>query len=131
MVVVPNGKIIAGEITNFSRQPHRRVDITLGVAYNTSIEHLKNVIRTVIIIDLRILHDKGYVIRLNEFAPSSLNFVVRVWTDNKNYWDVYYDLMENIKNALDANQIAMPYPQMDVHLNDLRQVAPTKALSHS
>lgn len=131
MVVVPNGKIIAGEITNFSRQPHRRVDITLGVAYDTSIEHLKNVIRTMLILDSRILHDKGYVIRLNEFAPSSLNFVVRVWAENKNYWDVYYDLMENIKNALDANQIAMPYPQMDDHLNDLRQLAPTKALSHS
>lgn len=129
MVVVPNGKIIASEITNFSRQPHRRVDITLGVAYTTSIEHLKSVIKTVITLDPRILHDKGQVIRLNEFAPSSLNFVVRVWTENKNYWDVYYDLMENIKNALDANQIAMPYPQMDIHLNDLRHTESAKALS--
>ncbi|MNU05919.1 Small-conductance mechanosensitive channel [compost metagenome] len=70
------------------------------------------------------------MVRLNEFAPSSLNFVVRVWTDNKNYWDVYYDLMENIKNALDDNEIAMPYPQMDVHLNDLRQSVKPKALTH-
>ena len=125
MVVVPNGKIIASEITNFSRQKERRVDITLGVAYNTSIEHLKNVIKTVILLDPRIHHDKGHIIRLNEFAPSSLNFVVRVWTENKHYWDVYYDLMENIKNALDANEIQMPYPQMDVHLNDQRQRTPS------
>ncbi|WP_133631403.1 MULTISPECIES: small-conductance mechanosensitive channel MscS [Gammaproteobacteria] len=128
MVVVPNGKIIASEITNFSRQKERRVDITLGVAYNTSIEHLKNVIKTVILLDPRIHHDKGHIIRLNEFAPSSLNFVVRVWTDNKHYWDVYYDLMENIKNALDANEIQMPYPQMDVHINDLRQPSPSQEL---
>lgn len=128
MVVVPNGKIIASEITNFSRQKERRVDITLGVAYNTSIEHLKNVIKTVIMLDPRIHHDKGHIIRLNEFAPSSLNFVVRVWTDNKHYWDVYYDLMENIKNALDANEIQMPYPQMDVHINDLRQSSPSQEL---
>lgn len=128
MVVVPNGKIIASEITNFSRQKERRVDITLGVAYNTSIEHLKNVIKTVIMLDPRIHHDKGHIIRLNEFAPSSLNFVVRVWTDNKHYWDVYYDLMENIKNALDANEIQMPYPQMDVHINDLRQPSPSQEL---
>ncbi|MDY1038734.1 small-conductance mechanosensitive channel MscS [Enterobacteriaceae bacterium RIT714] len=121
MVVVPNGKIIASEITNFSRQKERRVDITLGVSYNTSIEHLKNVVKAVIVLDPRIKHDAGHTIRLSEFAPSSLNFVVRVWTDNKHYWDVYYDLMENIKNALDANQIQMPYPQMDVHLNDQRQ----------
>lgn len=128
MVVVPNGKIIASEITNFSRQKERRVDITLGVAYNTSIEHLKNVIKTVILLDPRIHHDKGHIIRLNEFAPSPLNFVVRVWTDNKHYWDVYYDLMENIKNALDANEIQMPYPQMDVHINDQRQPSPSLEL---
>lgn len=130
MVVVPNGKIIASEITNFSRQKERRVDITVGVAYTTSIEHLKSVIKTVVTLDPRIIHSKGHTIRLNEFAPSSLNFVVRVWTENKHYWDVYYDLMENIKNALDANQIQMPYPQMDVHLNDLRQQSQAKDVAH-
>lgn len=118
VVVVPNGKIIAGEITNFSRQKERRVDITLGVSYDTSIEHVKNVLKTVVVLDPRIIHSKGHTIRLNEFAPSSLNFVVRVWTENRHYWDVYYDLMENIKMALDANQIKMPYPQMDVHLHN-------------
>jgi len=130
VVVVPNGKIIASEITNFSRQKERRVDITLGVAYNTSIEHLKSVLKTVVMLDPRILHGKGYTIRLNEFAPSSLNFVVRVWTENKHYWDVYFDLMENIKNALDANQIHMPYPQMDVHLNDVRKQASIEDVTH-
>ncbi|MCI1897059.1 MAG: small-conductance mechanosensitive channel MscS [Enterobacter sp.] len=130
MVVVPNGKIIAGEITNFSRQKERRVDITLGVAYNTSIEHFKSVIKTVVLLDPRIKHDKGHTIRLNEFAPSSLNFVIRVWTENKYYWDVYHDLMENIKNALDANEIQMPYPQMDVHMHDLRVLKNTQELTH-
>jgi small conductance mechanosensitive channel len=120
VVVVPNGKIIASEITNFSRQKERRVDITLGVAYNTSIEHLKTVVKAVVMLDKRILHGKGHTIRLNEFAPISLNFVVRVWTENNHYWDVYYDLMENIKNALDANHIQMPVPQMDIHLGHIQ-----------
>jgi small conductance mechanosensitive channel len=124
MVVVPNGKIIASEITNFSRQQQRRVDIALGVSYNSDITHVKNVITTVVKLDPRIIHQKGYTIRLNEFAPSSLNFVVRVWTDNAHFWDVYFDLMENIKLALDENQIQMPFPQMDVHVNDLRQSQP-------
>jgi small conductance mechanosensitive channel len=124
MVVVPNGKIIASEITNFSRQKQRRVDIALGVSYNSDITHVKNVITTVVKLDPRIIHQKGYTIRLNEFAPSSLNFVVRVWTDNAHFWDVYFDLMENIKLALDENQIQMPFPQMDVHINDLRQSQP-------
>lgn len=130
VVVIPNGKIIAGEIINYSRQHHRRVDITVGVAYNTSIEHVKDVIKTVVLLDPRIIHSKGDTIRLNEFAPSSLNFVVRVWTENKNYWDVYFDLMENIKNALDANHIQMPYPQMDIHLNDIRQHDGTQEMAH-
>lgn len=130
VVVIPNGKIIAGEIINYSRQHHRRVDITVGVAYNTSIEHVKDVIKTVVLLDPRIIHSKGDTIRLNEFAPSSLNFVVRVWTENKNYWDVYFDLMENIKNALDANHIQMPYPQMDIHLNDIRQHVGTQEMAH-
>lgn len=119
VVVVPNGKIIASEITNYSRQKERRVDITLGVACSTSVEHLKDVIKAVVLLDPRILHAKGHTIRLSEFAPSSLNFVVRVWAENAHYWDVYYDLMENIKNALDTNQISLAYPQMGVHLHAL------------
>jgi small conductance mechanosensitive channel len=130
IVVVPNGKIIAGEITNFSRQKERRVDITLGVGYNTSIEHIKSVLKTVVMLDPRILHGKGHTIRLSEFAPSSLQFVVRVWTENKNYWDVYYDLMENIKNALDDNHIQMPFPQMDVHLHDPRRLNNAQEVTH-
>lgn len=117
VVVVPNGKIIASEITNYSRQKQRRVDIAVGVSYRSDIIHVKNVITTVAKLDSRIIHHKGYTIRLNEFAPSSLNFVVRVWTDNAHYWDVYFDLMENIKLALDENKIQMPFPQLDVHLN--------------
>ena len=118
VVVVPNGKIIASEIVNYSRQSQRRVDITLNVSYRSDITHVKNVLTTVVSLDPRILHHKGYTIRLNEFAPSALGFVVRVWAENRNYWDVYFDLMENIKLAFDENQIQMPYPQMDVHLNN-------------
>ncbi|MBB1201091.1 small-conductance mechanosensitive channel MscS [Enterobacteriaceae bacterium 89] len=120
VVVVPNGKIISGEIINYSRQSQRRVDLTLNVSYRSDITHVKNVITAVVKLDPRILHQKGYTIRLNEFAPSALGFVVRVWTENRNYWDVYFDLMENIKLAFDENQIQMPYPQMDIHLNDAR-----------
>ena len=116
MVIIPNGKIIAGEIINYSRQSQRRVDITFGVSYRSAIAQVKQVLEAVVNGDARIIHSKGHTIRLNEFAPSSLNFVVRVWTENAAYWDVYFDLMENIKNALDEHGIDMPFPQMDVHM---------------
>jgi len=115
-IVVPNGKIIAGNIINYSREPNRRVDITVGVAYDADIDLVKKVLGDIVAADKRIMHDQGVTIRLNEMAASSLNFVVRVWTTNSNYWPVYFDLMENFKRGLDANNIGIPFPQMDVHL---------------
>ncbi|MDR8489335.1 small-conductance mechanosensitive channel MscS [Serratia nevei] len=115
-IVVPNGKIIAGNIINYSREPNRRVDIVVGVAYNADIDVVKKVLGDVIAADKRIMHAKGVTVRLNEMAPSSLNFVTRSWTTNAEYWNVYFDLMENFKRALDANNIGIPFPQMDVHL---------------
>lgn len=115
-IVVPNGKIIAGNIINYSREPNRRVDITVGVAYDADIDIVKKVLGDIVAADSRIMHDQGITIRLNEMAASSLNFVVRAWTTNANYWPVYFDLMENFKRGLDANKIGIPFPQMDVHL---------------
>ncbi|OSX86201.1 mechanosensitive ion channel protein MscS [Serratia marcescens] len=115
-IVVPNGKIIAGNIINYSREPNRRVDIVVGVAYNADIDVVKKVLGDVIAADKRIMHAKGVTVCLNEMAPSSLNFVTRSWTTNAEYWNVYFDLMENFKRALDANNIGIPFPQMDVHL---------------
>ncbi|MGA5657896.1 small-conductance mechanosensitive channel MscS [Rahnella contaminans] len=115
IVIMPNGKVIAGNIINFSRQPHRRVDITVAVGYESEIAYVKEILRSVIIKDERILQPLGVTIRLNEMASSSLNFVVRVWTPNIHYWDVYFDLMESIKTVFDEKEIAIPYPQLDVH----------------
>lgn len=116
IIVVPNGKVIAGNIINYSREPNRRVDIVVGVGYNADIDVVKKVLGDVIAADKRILHAKGVIVRLNEMAPSSLNFVTRSWTTTAEFWNVYFDLMENFKRALDANNINIPFPQMDVHL---------------
>lgn len=70
-IVVPNGKIIAGNIINYSREPNRRVDIVVGVAYNADIDVVKKVLGDVIAADKRIMHAKGVTVRLNEMAPSS------------------------------------------------------------
>lgn len=124
IIVVPNGKIIANNIINTSREPNRRTDMVIGVAYDADIDVVKKVLGDIIAADKRIMHDKGVTVRLNEMAASSLNFTVRVWTTNGDAMDVYWDLMENFKRALDANKIGIPYPQMDVHLY---QVAKTEA----
>ncbi|PWC16763.1 small-conductance mechanosensitive channel MscS [Brenneria corticis] len=116
IIVVPNGKIIAGNIINSSREPDRRTEIVVGVAYDADIELVKKLLGDIVAADKRIQHDKGVTIRLNELAASSLNFVVWVWTTNGDAQAVYWDLLESFKRALDENRIGIPYPQMDVHL---------------
>lgn len=119
IVVIPNGKIIGDSIINVTREPLRRQDIMVGVAYNSDIDTVKKVLGDIVAADKRILHDKGVTIRLNEMAPSSLNYLVRFWTTNGDTWPVYWDLMENFKRALDLHNIGIPFPQMDVHLHQV------------
>lgn len=121
IIVIPNGKIIAGNIINITREPERRTEIIVGVSYDADIDVVKKVLGEVIAADSRILPDKEVIVRLHEMAASSLNFVVRVWTLNADAWPVYWDLMENFKRALDAHQIGIPYPQMDVHLHQIKK----------
>lgn len=115
-VVIPNGKIIADSIVNYSRHPFRRIDMTIGVSYDSQIPEVKRVIQTVIDSDRRIDKMRDTTVRLAELGPSSLNFTVRVWVKNSDYWDTYYDLLEEIKEALDAHGIIIPCPQMDIRI---------------
>lgn len=118
-VVIPNGKIIADNIINYSRHPFRRIDLVIGVGYQSRIADVKRVINQLIEEDKRIDRQRGVTVRLGELAASSLNFYVRVWVPNAEYWNTYYDLLENIKEALDANHIDLPYPQMDIRVENV------------
>lgn len=95
--------------------------MVIGVAYDADIDVVKKVLGDIIAADKRVMQDKGVTVRLNEMAASSLNFTVRVWTTNGDAADVYWDLLENFKRALDAHKIGIPFPQMDVHLHQTAQ----------
>lgn len=116
MVVVPNASVIGGPITNFSKHATRRIDLVIGVSYKSDLGKTKQVIADVLAADERILKEPGVTIGVLELADSSVNFVVRPWVNTKDYWAVYYDTMQGIKEALDAAGIEIPFPQMDVHL---------------
>ncbi|HDG1711287.1 TPA: small-conductance mechanosensitive channel MscS [Kluyvera ascorbata] len=118
-VVIPNGKIIADNIINYSRHPFRRIDLVIGVGYQSRIADVKSVIAHIIEQDKRIDQNRGTTVRLGELGASSLNFYVRVWVRNAEYWNTYYDLLENIKEAMDANHIDLPYPQMDIRVENV------------
>ncbi|MFG6247039.1 small-conductance mechanosensitive channel MscS [Vibrio diabolicus] len=119
MVVVPNSSVIGGAITNYSRHATRRVDLVIGVSYKADLKLTKKVIRETLEKDPRILKDPDITIGVLTLADSSVNFVVRPWVKTADYWGVYFDAMQGIKEALDENGIDIPFPQMDVHLNKI------------
>lgn len=127
IVVVPNGKIIAGNIVNFSREPIRRNEFIIGVAYDADVDRVIALLQEVVEADERVLKEMGIQIGLNELAASSLNFVVRCWSKSGDLQNVYWDLMKNFKRTLDANGIGIPYPQMDVHLHQVKSDQPQPA----
>jgi len=123
MVVIPNGKIIANNIINFSREPVRRNEFIIGVAYDSDIEKVKQLLTNIIESDDSILKDREMTVRLNELGASSINFVVRVWSNSSDLQSVYWDVLERIKRDFDANGISFPYPQMDVNFKRVKEPA--------
>ena len=129
IVVIPNGKIIAGNIINFSREPVRRNEFIIGVAYDSDIDQVKKILTDIIQSDERIIKDREMTVRLNELGASSINFVVRVWSNSSDLQSVYWDVLERIKREFDANGISFPYPQMDVNFKRVKESA--AELSHT
>lgn len=123
IVVVPNGKIIAGNIINFSREPVRRNELLISVAYDSDIDKVKALLTSIIESDVRIIKDRERTVRLNELGASSINFVVRIWSKSSDLQEVYWDVLERIKREFDANGISFPYPQMDVNFKRVKENA--------
>lgn len=115
-VIVPNGQIFSGIITNYSKRDTRRVDMVFGIGYDDDIRKAKDIIAGIVAADERILKDPAPLIAVGELADSSVNFNVRPWVKSGDYWGVYFDLNEKIKLAFDENGISIPFPQMDVYL---------------
>ena len=116
VVQLPNGNLSNNTIVNFSANPERRVDIDLSVSYDSDIDKVKKILGKLIDSHEMILQDKEKTIRLKKHDESALVFVLRVWVNTPDYWDVYFDLMEGIKKEFDKNGIEIPYNQIDVHM---------------
>lgn len=115
-VIVPNGAIYNGNITNYSANATRRIDMIFGIGYEDDIKKAKELILDLLNKDERILRDPEPLVAVAELADSSINLAVRPWVNNDDYWPVTFDLTEGIKLAFDQNGISIPYPQMDVHI---------------
>ena len=116
-IMIPNSVISSKEVVNFTAEPYRRVDVTVPVAYDEDIEKVKNVINETVSKNEKVLNTpEPPFVRVDSFGESSMNFIVKVWTKTDDYWDVYHDMYEDIKEALDKSNITIPYKQIDVHM---------------
>ena len=115
-VIIPNGAIYSSNIVNYSSRKTRRIDMTFSVGYKDDIRLAKEIILQVIQSDERVLKEPPPQVAVGELAASSVNFVARPWTHSEHYWDVRFALNEKIKLAFDANNITIPYPNMDVNV---------------
>lgn len=115
-VTVPNGSLTNAAITNYSAEGQRRVELTFSVSYDCDIDKVKQILLSVAESDPKALKDPAPLARLKTQSASSLDFVLRVWCAPENYWDLYFDLNENVKKALDEADMEIPFPQMDVHM---------------
>jgi len=120
-VIVPNGAIYSGVITNYSATGTRRIDMVFGIGYEEDIATAKRIIEEILKSENRILNTPKYDIVVGELADSSVNIYVRPWVNTSNFWPVKFDLTEKIKLEFDKNGITIPYPQVDFHLHKPEQ----------
>ncbi|MEO0435367.1 MAG: mechanosensitive ion channel domain-containing protein [Pseudomonadota bacterium] len=115
-VIVPNGAIIGGNITNFSAKATRRVDMVFGIAYGDDLQAAKAILEDIISKEDRVLAEPAPVVTVGELADSSVNFLVRPWVNAADYWGVLWDTTESVKLRFDEAGISIPFPQMELHM---------------
>ena len=109
-IIIPNGSLSNGNVINYTTEGTRRVDLVIGVSYDADIKKTKEVLTKVLTSHPKVLKTPAPGVTVLELADSSVNFAVRPWCDTADYWDVYFDVTENAKLALDEAGIEIPYP---------------------
>ncbi|WP_313226898.1 mechanosensitive ion channel family protein [Stutzerimonas chloritidismutans] len=114
-IVVPNGSLSNGHITNYSREPRRRADINVGIDYGADIKLARQILLE-IAQDERVLHDPEPVVFVTGLGDSSVNLSLRVWVATGDFWPVTFGFTELVKERFDEAGIGIPFPQRVVHL---------------
>ncbi len=114
-IVLPNSIVSSAAVTDYSAKETRRVDLKFSAGYECDVEKVKDIIMQTATAHGLVLSDPEPMVRLGEHGDHALIFYCRVWCKNADYWTVYFDLTEKVKEAFDRNGISIPYPQLDIH----------------
>ncbi len=118
-MIVPNNAITSGNISNYSAKPTRRIDLVVGCGYGDNLHNVKQFLNELVDRDPRVLAEPAPKVAVSELGDNSVNFVVRPWVANADYWKVRWDLIEAIKVGFDQHGFNIPFPQRDVHLHQV------------
>ena len=118
VITIPNGTLTNTVVENYSAVENRRVDLTFTTAYNCDVDKVKGIMLEAVKGHEKVLADPEPFARLSNHGDSALEYTVRAWCRTDDYWDVYFDLIEKIKAEFDKNDIKIPYPQMDIHIDN-------------
>lgn len=118
VVSLPNGALMNSTITNYSKKDLRRVDLTFSVSYDSDIDRVRDILNSIASAHPLVLKDPAAAVVFTKQGDSALEFTVRAWAKNGDYWTVYFDINEAVKKAFDKMGIEIPYPQMDVHVKN-------------
>jgi len=115
-VIIPNGQVTGGNITNYSTKGLLRLDMVFGIGYSDDLLKAKSILEEIITADERVAKEPAPTVAVTELADSSVNFAVRPFVKPADYWGVYFDTTEAVKLRFDEEGISIPFPQQDVHL---------------
>ncbi len=115
-VIIPNGPLSNGSMVNFSTEPKRRVDMSFGIGYNEDIEKAKLILKYLVESDSRIDKEPAPQIVVLELGESGVKFAVRSWCNSADYWGIFFDMQEKVKQTFDKEGISFPFPQRKLHI---------------
>lgn len=116
-IIVPNARLLDGPITNYSASENRRIDLVIGISYDSDTSRAKDILAQLVQDDARILDDPAPQIGVLELADSAVQIAFRPWVRNADVLKVRFDLLERVKSEFDAQGIDIPFPQMGVRLD--------------
>lgn len=117
IITIPNGTLTNSVIENYSACEERRVDIVFSTGYECDIDKVKEILLAVANKNEKVIKSPEPFARLTNHGDSALDFTLRAWCKADDYWEVKFDLLEEVKNEFDKNNISIPYPQMDIHID--------------
>jgi small conductance mechanosensitive channel len=115
-IIVSNSQVYGSTIKNFNGYDTRRVDLVMGIAYRDDIQVAIDTIREVVAADERVLAEPELQVAVSNLGDSAVDLVVRPWCKAADYWSLRFDLTRRLKEALEAADCSIPYPQRDVHI---------------